>query len=83
VIYLFVDGLAERLHLGQPREAVLAACGDLRRSPAVGAGVLQDDFEACIAHLRFPPADRFDRSHVEPTAPVTASPTRLSSKTRT
>src|SRR5947207_1427690 len=29
VIYLFVDGLAERLHLGQPREAVLAAWGVL------------------------------------------------------
>src|SRR5881392_3352226 len=29
VIYLFVDGLAERLHLGQPREAVLAAWGIL------------------------------------------------------
>ena len=27
VIYLFVDGIAERLHLGQPREAVLAAWG--------------------------------------------------------
>jgi hypothetical protein len=25
VIYLFVDGIAERLHLGQPRDAVLAA----------------------------------------------------------
>ncbi|MCI0355658.1 MAG: IS256 family transposase [Acidobacteria bacterium] len=25
VLYLFVDGIAERLHLGQPREAVLAA----------------------------------------------------------
>ena len=25
VVYLFVDGIAERLHLGQPREAVLAA----------------------------------------------------------
>jgi putative transposase len=25
VIYLFVDGIAERLYLGQPREAVLAA----------------------------------------------------------
>src|SRR5207237_1831830 len=24
VLYLFVDGIAERLHLGQPREAVLA-----------------------------------------------------------
>jgi putative transposase len=29
VIYLFIDGLAERLHLGQPREAVLAAWGVL------------------------------------------------------
>jgi putative transposase len=29
VIYLFVDGLAERLHLGQPREAVLVAWGVL------------------------------------------------------
>lgn len=31
VVYLFLDGVAERLHLGQPREAVLAAWGiDLR-----------------------------------------------------
>ena len=29
VVYLFVDGIAERLHLGQPREAVLAAWGML------------------------------------------------------
>jgi putative transposase len=29
VIYLFVDGIAERLHLGQAREAVLAAWGVL------------------------------------------------------
>jgi hypothetical protein len=29
VVYLFVDGLAERLHLGHPREAVLAAWGVL------------------------------------------------------
>ncbi|MBD3773134.1 MAG: IS256 family transposase [Rhodobacteraceae bacterium] len=28
-VYLFVDGIAERLHLGQPREAVLAAWGIL------------------------------------------------------
>src|SRR5579872_4561750 len=27
LIYLFLDGIAERLHLGQPREAVLAAWG--------------------------------------------------------
>jgi transposase-like protein len=29
VVYLFVDGIAERLHLGQPREAVLVAWGIL------------------------------------------------------
>ncbi|MCC7017450.1 MAG: IS256 family transposase [Rhodospirillales bacterium] len=29
VVYLFVDGIAERLHLGQPRESVLAAWGIL------------------------------------------------------
>ncbi len=29
ITYLFVDGVAERLHLGQPREAVLAAWGIL------------------------------------------------------
>jgi transposase-like protein len=29
VVYLLVDGIAERLHLGQPREAVLAAWGSL------------------------------------------------------
>ena len=29
VVYMFVDGIAERLHLGQPREAVLAAWGIL------------------------------------------------------
>jgi transposase-like protein len=27
LLYLFIDGIAERLHLGQPREAVLAAWG--------------------------------------------------------
>lgn len=27
IIYLFVDGIAERLHMGQPREAVLCAWG--------------------------------------------------------
>ena len=36
ILYLFVDGIAERLHLGQPREAVLAAWGIL----ADGAKVL-------------------------------------------
>lgn len=27
ILYLYVDGVAERLHLGQPREAILAAWG--------------------------------------------------------
>jgi transposase-like protein len=36
VLYLFVDGIAARLHLGQPREAVLAAWGIM----ADGAKVL-------------------------------------------
>src|SRR5206468_2828702 len=83
VVYLFVDGIAERLHLGQPREAVLAAWGlladgkkallhlapgtkedtascreffrDMRRRGLPSAvACLEDDFEACIAHLRFP-----------------------------
>jgi Transposase, Mutator family len=42
LVYLFVDGIAERLHLGQPLEAVLAAWGILARrqegSPPLGAG---------------------------------------------
>ena len=42
ILYLFVDGIAERLHLGQPREAVLAAWGDPGRwqegAVAPGAG---------------------------------------------
>ena len=39
VLYLFVDGIAERLHLGQPREAVLA-----------GWAILQDGKKALL-HL--------------------------------
>lgn len=37
IVYLFVDGVAERLHLGQPREAVLAAWGSMKTpaSPAL------------------------------------------------
>jgi transposase-like protein len=27
IVYLYVDGIAERLHAGQPREAVIAAWG--------------------------------------------------------
>lgn len=38
-VYLFVDGIAERLHLGQPREAVLAAWGFLARWPECPAAL--------------------------------------------
>jgi transposase-like protein len=60
VVSLFVDGIAERLHPGQPREAaqarllhddIVATCG--RDLPSAVA-CPQDDVEACIAPLRFP-----------------------------
>jgi putative transposase len=35
IVYLFVDGIAERLRPGQPREPVLAACGPPRDSRKV------------------------------------------------
>ncbi|MDW8468441.1 MAG: hypothetical protein RML56_04935 [Burkholderiales bacterium] len=38
MLYLFVDGIAERLHLGQPREAVLAAWGITRDGREAAAG---------------------------------------------
>jgi putative transposase len=52
VIYLFVDGIAERLHLGQPREAVLAAWGILadgkEGAAALGAGhQAKEDTASC------------------------------------
>ncbi len=40
VVYLFVDGIAERLHLGQPREAVLAAWGITEPGQKVLLGLL-------------------------------------------
>lgn len=39
VVYLFIDGIAERLHLGQPREAVLAAWGITNRGEKVLLGL--------------------------------------------
>jgi putative transposase len=39
VLYLFIDGIAERLHLGQPREAVLAAWGITDRGEKVLLGL--------------------------------------------
>lgn len=39
VMYLFIDGIAERLQLGQPREAVLAAWGITDRGEKVLLGL--------------------------------------------
>jgi transposase-like protein len=59
VVSLFVDGIAERLHLGQPREAaqacllhddIVATCG--RDLPSAVA-CPQDDFQTYTTHLRF------------------------------
>jgi transposase-like protein len=60
VVSLFGEGIAERLHLGQPREAaqarllrddIVATCG-----PELPSAVmcLPDNVEACIAHRRCP-----------------------------
>jgi transposase-like protein len=59
VVSLFVDGIAERLHLGQPREAlarllhdaIVATCS--RDLPSAVA-CPQDDFQTYTTHLRFP-----------------------------
>jgi hypothetical protein len=40
VMYLFVDGLAERLHLGQPREAVLTLRLQLRLRLLTGCAIV-------------------------------------------
>lgn len=55
VVYLFLDGVAERLHLGQPREAVLAAWGiDLKGGKHLLALLpgLKESTDACIDFLR-------------------------------
>ena len=55
VVYLFVDGIAERLHLGQPREAVLAAWGITLSGQKVLLGLApgtKEDTESCRAFLR-------------------------------
>ena len=57
IVYLFVDGIAERLHLGQPREAVLAAWGLLaarrrcctwRRAPRRTRPAAASSFTTCV-----------------------------------
>ncbi len=55
VVYLFVDGIAERLHLGQPREAVLAAWGITSQGNKVLLGLLpgtKEDTTSCKEFLR-------------------------------
>lgn len=55
VLYLFVDGIAERLHLGQPREAVLAAWGITQSGQKVLLGLTpgtKEDTVSCREFLR-------------------------------
>jgi transposase-like protein len=55
VLYLYVDGIAERLHLGQPREAVLAAWGIVESGTKVLLGLApgtKEDTASCRDFLR-------------------------------
>jgi transposase-like protein len=55
VLYLFVDGIAERLHLGQPREAGLAAWGFTEEGKKVLLGLApgtKEDTASCREFLR-------------------------------
>ena len=55
VLYLYVDGIAERLHLGQPREAVLAAWGIVESGTKVLVGLApgsKEDTASCRDFLR-------------------------------
>jgi putative transposase len=55
VLYLFVDGVAEKLHLGQPREAVLAAWGIVQGGQKVLLGLApgtKEDTASCRDFLR-------------------------------
>lgn len=55
VAYLFIDGVAERLHLGQPREAVLAAWAITMNGTKVLLGLqpgTKEDTACCSDFLR-------------------------------
>lgn len=55
VLYLFVDGIAEKLYLGQPREAVLAAWGITESGHKVLLGLApgtKEDTASCRDFLR-------------------------------
>lgn len=70
VAYLFVDGIAERLHLGQPREAVLAAWGITSSGNKLLLGLLpgtKEDTVSCKEFLR----DLKSRGLVDPVLVVT------------
>ncbi|HZD51794.1 MAG TPA: IS256 family transposase [Woeseiaceae bacterium] len=70
VLYLFVDGIAERLHVGQPRDAVLAAWGITSRGNKVLLGLLpgtKEDTVCCKEFLR----DLKSRGLVDPVLVIT------------
>ncbi len=55
ILYLFIDGIAERVHLGQPREAVLAAWGITASGQKVLLGLApaaKEDTASCRDFLR-------------------------------
>lgn len=55
LLYLFIDGIAERLHLGQQREAVLAAWGITVEGKKVLLGLMpgtKEDTVSCKEFLR-------------------------------
>ena len=54
VLYLFLDGIAERLHLGQTREAVLAAWGITDRGEKVLLGQQPGTKEDTHSSREFP-----------------------------
>jgi len=70
IVYLFVDGVAERLHLGQPREAVLAAWGIDESGAKHLLGLLpgtKEDTACCRDFLR----DLKARGLADPIAAIT------------
>jgi transposase-like protein len=70
ILYLFVDGVAERLHLGQPREAVLVGWGINRAGQKVLLGIVpgtKEDTVSCKEFLR----DLKARGLVDPVLIVT------------
>lgn len=70
LLYLFVDGIAEKLHLGQSREAVLAAWGIVETGHKVLLGLApgtKEDTASCRDFLR----DLKARNLVDPVVVIT------------